>query len=194
MTIFIFGLRYLYHRLFTNFYHLGRRVGFGKNVAIRNPKYISLGNNVYLDNNAILQVPEEHAEYGSHKPKLEIEDKVTVGSTTMISAVNSIQIKKNVLISQHCFIGDHNHEYKDINTPIRYQGLTNVAPIVIDEGAWIGANVTVAPGVKIGKNAVVGANSVVTKDVPDYSVAVGLPAQVIKKYNFKTKKWERVKS
>lgn len=191
MTIFIFGLRYFYHRLFTNFYHLGRRVGFGENVVVRSPKYISLGNNVYLDNNVILQIPEEHAEYGSQKPKLEIEDKVTVGSTTMISAAKSIRIKKNVLISQHCFIGDHNHEYKDINTPIRYQGL-NASPIVIDEGAWIGANVTVASGVKIGKNAVIGANSVVTKDIPDYCVAVGLPAKVIKKYNFKDKKWERV--
>jgi len=194
MTIFIFGLRYLYHLIFSRFHHLGRRVGFGSNVAIRNARYISLGNNVYLDNNAILQVPEEHAEYGSHKPKLEIEDKVTVGSTTMISAVKSIQIKKNVLISQHCFIGDHNHEYKDTSTPIRYQGLTNIAPIVIDEGAWIGANVTVASGVRIGKNSVIGANSVVTHDIPAFSVAVGLPARVIKKYNPKTKKWERVKS
>ena len=189
----IYAVRYLYYRIFYRFYHLGWPVGFGKNVAIRNPKYISLGNNIYLDNNVILQIPEEHAEYGSHKPKLEIEDKVTVGSTTMISAVKSIRIKKNVLISQHCFIGDHNHEYKDTNTPIRYQGL-KVAPIVIDEGAWIGANVTVSSGVRIGKNAVIGANSVVTKDIPDYSVAVGIPAKVIKKYNFKTKKWEKVKS
>lgn len=192
MIIFIFGLRYLYHFIFSGFYHLGKKVGFGSNVAIRNARYISLGNNVYLDNNAILQIPEEHIGYGLHKPKLEIEDKVTVGSTTMISAVKSIQIKENVLISQHCFIGDHDHGYKDINTPIRYQDLTNVKPIVIDEGAWIGANVTVVSGVRIGKNAVIGTNSVVTKDIPDYSVAVGVPTKVIKKYNFKTKKWEKV--
>lgn len=190
MSKLIFGLRYIYFRLFYRFYHLGWPVGFGKGVSIRNARFISLGNNVFLDNNAVLQLSEEHLKYGSQKPKVEIEDKVTIGLGTMISAAKHILIKKNVLISQHCFIGDHDHEYKDINTPIRFQGLRNVKPVVIDEGAWIGANVTVCSGVTIGRNSVVGANSVVKNDVPDYAVAVGTPAKIIKRYDHKTKQWK----
>lgn len=187
----IFGLRYLFHYFFSRFHHLGWPVGFGTNVAIRQGQYISLGNHVSLDNNVILQLPQEHLDYGVKKPKLKIEDKVTVGAGTMISAAKSIRIKKNVLVSQHCFIGDHDHEYQDVKKPIRDQGLKNVKPIVIKQGAWIGANTTICSGVTIGKNAVIGANSVVKTDIPNYSVAVGVPAKVIKRYNFKTQKWEK---
>lgn len=189
MNKLIFGIRYIYFRLFGGFYHLGWPVGFGSGVSIRDARYISVGNNVSLDNNAVLQLSEEHLKYGSQKPKVEIEDKVTIGLGTMISAAQHILIKKNVLVSQHCFIGDHDHQYEDINTPIRSQGLRNVKPVVIDEGAWIGANSTVCSGVTIGKNSVIGANSVVKEDIPDYAIAVGTPAKVIKKYNHETKKW-----
>lgn len=194
MEIFIFGLRYLYHRIFSGFYHLGWRVAFNKGTVIKNAKYISLGNNVYLGKNSFLQVPREHISHNSSKPKLIIEDDVSVNIGTMISAVKSIHIKKGVGIAQYCFIGDHDHDYKNISKPIRHQPLANVAPIIINEGTWIANKVTVCSGVTIGKHCVIGANSVVTKDIPDYSVAVGAPAKVIKKYNFKTKKWERINS
>lgn len=189
MTILIFGLRYLYHRIFSRFYHLGWTVAFNKGTVVKNAKHISLGNNVYLAKDTFLQVPKEHALFGSHKPKLTIEDGVSVNIGTMISAVKSIHIKRNVNIAQYCFIGDHNYEYEDINVPIRHQGLTDVKPIVINEGTWIANKVTICSGVTIGKNCVIGANSVVKKDIPDYSVAVGVPAKIIKRYNFKTKKW-----
>ena len=191
MNKIIFGLRYVYFRLFYGFYHLGWPVGFGAGVSIRNARYISLGNNVFLDNNVVLQLSEEHMKYGLQKPKVEIGDRVTIGLGTMVSAAEHILVKKNVLISQHCFIGDHDHEYKDINTPIRFQGLKNVKSVVINEGAWIGANVTVCSGVTIGKNSVIGANSVVKKDVPDYAVAAGVPAKIIKRYDEKSKTWKR---
>lgn len=193
MNKLIFGLKYLYFRLFYRFYRLGWPVGFGSGVSIHNASFISLGNNIFIDNNVVLQLSEEHNKYGSEKPKLEIEDKVTIGLGTMISAAKYILIKKNVLISQHCFIGDHDHEYKDINVPIRFQGLKNVRPVIINEGAWIGANVTVCSGVTIGKNAVVGANSVVKDNIPDYALAAGVPAKVIKRFNAKTKSWEKIK-
>lgn len=193
MSIQMFGIRYLYHKLFTRFYYLGWKVAFGKNVSIRRAQYIHIGNKVYLDNNVVLQLPGEHIKHGLEKPKLRIEDRVTVGLGTMISAAKLVHIEKNVLIAQHCFIGDHNHAYEDIDVPIRDQGLKKVEPVIVKEGAWIGANVTISSGVTIGKNSVIGANSVVTKNIPDYSVAVGVPARVIKKYNPKTKNWEKTK-
>lgn len=194
INIQMFAIRYFYHKLFTGFQHLGWGVTFGKNVSIRRAQYISLGDKVYLDNNVVLQLPGVHIRYGLQRPKLIIEDKVTVGLNSMISAAKLIHIKKNVLIAQNCFIGDHDHEYKDINVPIRYQGLKNVKPVIIEDGAWIGANVTICSGVTIGKNSVIGANSVVTKDIPNYSVAVGVPAKIIKKYDTKTKTWKKLKA
>jgi len=194
MNKLIYTLRYLYYRIFYRFYHLGWPVGFGKGVYIRNSKNISLGNEVLLVGNSILSVADEYTEHDSKKPQLKLGDRVRVNMFTMISAVKSVHIKKNVNIGQFCFIGDHDHEYKDVTKPIRDQGLTNVKPVVINEDTWIANKVTVCSGVTIGKHCVIGANSVVTKDIPDYSVAVGAPAKVIKKYNNKTKKWERVKS
>ena len=92
----------------------------------------------------------------------------------------------------YCFVGDYDHEYEDIKTPIWQQPLRNIKPVLIKQAAWIGTKSTICAGVTIGKGCVIGANSVVTKDVPDYSLAVGVPAKVIKKYNPKTKTWQKV--
>ena len=74
--------------------------------------------------------------------------------------------------------------------PILKQKIKQIGTVVIGEGSWLGENVCVI-GANVGKNCVIGANSVVTKDIPDYSVAVGVPAKVIKSYNFSSKKWEK---
>lgn len=191
-----FGIRYLYHWLFSGFHHLGWPVAFGGNVTVRKTHHIWLGNHVFLDSNVVIQLPEEHKEAGCKQKqiKLKIDDGVSIGLGTMISAAESITIEKNVLIGQYCFIGDHDHAYQDVTRPIRDQGLTNIEPVLMKEGSWIGANVTVCSGVTIGKNSTIGANSVVTRNIPDYSVAVGVPARVIKRYSFRTNEWKRVTS
>lgn len=188
----IFAVRYLYHRVFSGFHHLGWLVGFSRGVIVRNANNISLGDGVFLADHVIIQVADEHTQYKSPKPQLKLEVRVRINAFTMISAVKSVHIKKNVNIAQYCFIGDHDHEYRDITKPIRDQGLGNVKPVMINQNTWIGNKVTVLSGVTIGRNCVIGANSVVTKDIPDYSVAVGVPARVIKQYNTETKRWERV--
>ena len=86
-----------------------------------------------------------------------------------------------------------NHNYEDITRPISEQGVVT-APIVIEDEVWIGANVFVAAGVTIGRHSIVGGGSVVTKDVPPYSIVAGNPAKLIKQYNPETRKWERVKN
>jgi acetyltransferase-like isoleucine patch superfamily enzyme len=77
-------------------------------------------------------------------------------------------------------VADHAHAFEDPTTAVLDQGITKVAPVVIDDGAWLGENVFVGPGVRIGRGAVVGANAVVLRDVPDHGVAVGVPARVIR--------------
>ena len=81
------------------------------------------------------------------------------------------------------------HEYKNINLPAKNQGIRIVKKVIIGEGSWLGENVCVC-GASIGKHCVIGANSVVTTDIPDYSVAVGSPAKVVKQFDFGEGIWK----
>jgi len=100
-----------------------------------------------------------------------------------------------VLTGPHVYIADHNHNYLNPNVHIYKQGVLaeENSRVIIGEGTWLGTNVVIVGSVKIGKQCVVGANTVVTKDIPDYSVAVGIPARVIKRYDFEKKKWVKIK-
>lgn len=166
-------------------------VTFKSHIKVNGPGYIHIGNYVDLDKDCTLNAFTNYNGYVYiyKKPLIKIEDHVGISQGTFISAVRHIHIKKNVMIGPYCFIGDYNHEYKDISKPIASQPLTDILPIVIEEGAWIGAHVTICPGVTIGRNSIVGANSVVTHSIPDYSLAVGVPAKVIKRYDHVIKRW-----
>jgi len=120
---------------------------------------------------------------------------VIIGDRTKIGLSNTIigpvTIGNDIRLAQNITLSGLNHNYTDVNLPIHVQGVST-APIVIEDEAWIGANVVVLAGVTVGKHCIIAAGSVVTKDVPPYSVAVGNPARVLKKYNPETKNWEKV--
>lgn len=120
---------------------------------------------------------------------------VIIGSHTLIGMGNVIigpvTIGNNVIFAQNIVASGLNHEYRDVNTPIHQQPILT-APIVIEDDCWIAANSVITAGVTIGKHSVVAAGAVVTKDIPPYSVAVGNPARVIKRYDFEQKDWVRV--
>lgn len=122
---------------------------------------------------------------------------VIIGDRTKIGLSNTIigpvTIGNNIRLAQNITLSGLNHNYEDINIPIHEQGVST-APITIEDNTWIGANVVVVAGVTIGKHAIVAAGSIVTKDIPPYSVAVGNPARIIKQYNFETSKWEKIKN
>jgi acetyltransferase-like isoleucine patch superfamily enzyme len=119
---------------------------------------------------------------------------VIIGDRTIIGIGNVIigpvTIGNDVMLAQNIVVSGLNHGYEDITLPPSVQKETT-ALITIKDNVWIGANVTVTAGVTIGKHVVVGGGSVVTKSIPDYSVAVGNPAKVIKKYNFELEQWEK---
>ena len=100
----------------------------------------------------------------------------------------------DVLTGPHIFVADHNHAYTNISVPISKQGVkcNPTDEVVIGDGSWIGTNVVIVGNVHIGKHCVIGANSVVTKDIPDYTVAAGIPAKVIKRYDFEMKEYIKV--
>lgn len=135
---------------------------FGANSSVRPGVYavackrIHIGSNVTLRPGTML-----HADPRDGGAGIVIEDKVLIGS------------------SVHIYVDTH--AYDRIDIPIYDQGFYDSKQVIIKEGSWIGANSVILPGVIIGKNSVVGAGSVVTKSVPDFCVAVGSPAKVIKK-------------
>ncbi|QEM09924.1 acyltransferase [Mucilaginibacter rubeus] len=111
-----------------------------------------------------------------------------VGISTVI--IGPVKIGNFSMTAQHVVISGLNHGYQDVSIPPRHQKVTT-KQITIDDNVWIGANCVVTAGVTIGKHSVIGAGSVVTRDIPPYSVAVGNPAKVIKQYNFTTQTWEK---
>lgn len=117
-----------------------------------------------------------------------------IGERCRISIANSLDFGEKVLLSPNVYITDCDHEYRDINVPVIDQGIVQRGQMVsIGEGSYIGINAVIVGNVKIGKHCVIGANSVVTKDVPDYCVAVGSPAKILKRYNLETQLWEPIR-
>lgn len=105
-----------------------------------------------------------------------------IGERCRISIANSLNMGEKVLLSPNVYITDCDHEYRNLEVPVIDQGVVQKGQTVtIGDGSYIGINAVIVGNVKIGKHCVIGANSVVTKDVPDYCVAVGSPARVIKR-------------
>lgn len=113
-----------------------------------------------------------------------------IRENVQITAADRVDIGERVAIGRNCLISDHDHGYEDITRHILDNPLTPPRSVVLEDGCMLGSCVRVAPGVRIGRHALVGFGSVVTRDLPAYSVAIGSPARVIRRYNFDTKQWE----
>ena len=124
--------------------------------------------------------------------ELIVGNDVRVTSKCRITCAGKITIGNNVLIAPEVFITDHNHGMDPTDERGYSPQALDIADVIIEDGVWLGHRSTILPGVTIGKHSIVGANSVVTSDIPEYSIAVGIPAKVIKKWNDKEKRWERV--
>lgn len=167
-------------------------IKFGQKSYIIRPLQIDSAKSILIGKDVI--VYDQCWFYGGQSDKsntLIIEDGVRIGHFAHIIAMNNVHIKKHVLIADKVFISDCTHNYDDVGLPILSQGTKVLSEVTIGEDSWIGENVCIC-GASIGKHCVIGANSVVTKDIPDYCVAAGIPAKVIKKYNFEKNSWDRI--
>ena len=114
-----------------------------------------------------------------------IRDAVIIGEFTQINAFtvifgySEVNIGKNVMIGPHCMISSGNHDFKQTEVPMRFAPALTKGPTIIEDNVWIGSHCVITDGVKIGKDAVVGAGSVVTKDVQPFDIVAGVPARVI---------------
>lgn len=144
-------------------------------IRLEGEERIAIGHGVDVGPNSWL-----HVEGDEKSVAIVIGDGASIGAHSTLSAVHSVRIGRRVLTARNIYVSDHTHEFSDPLQPIKDQGLTRVAAVEIADGAWLGENVVVCPGVRIGRGAVIGANSVVTTDVPDGAVAVGAPARVVR--------------
>jgi lipopolysaccharide O-acetyltransferase len=131
-------------------------------------------------------------------PKIIIGNHVRISRHVQIAATHFIEIGDNVLIGSGVLITDHNHgqyskEHSSPNMAPFLRSLDQNRRVVIEKNVWLGAGVVVTPDTFIGEGTVIGANSVVRGRIPPYAVAVGLPAKVIKTFDFNTQKWIGVK-
>jgi acetyltransferase-like isoleucine patch superfamily enzyme len=150
---------------------------------------ISLGNSVTLTKDSWLNVATEDP---TGDPVIVIDDNCNIGYGSIISAKNSIHLERDVLVAQQVIMLDHNHEYEDITTPVRKQGITQGGRIRIGQGSWIGRGAAIIcprGELTIGRNCVVGINSVVLASIPDYCVVFGSPARIIKQYDPEARAW-----
>jgi acetyltransferase-like isoleucine patch superfamily enzyme len=182
-----------YRRIFKS---IGKSVILGKAIALRHPQRMSLGNRVAIDDFVLLDAGGTGPEgmilgddviisrncvvQGKTGPVV-VGEKTDIGCNCVLSSVTGIYIGKSVLIAGNCYIGGGRYKSERLDIPMLEQGLYSKGPVVIGDDVWLGAGVIVLDGAKIGTGAIVGAGAVVTKDLPDYAIAVGAPA-VTKKY------------
>ena len=153
-------------------------------VRVQGKRYISIGKKTTVQRHGWLLA----LKVDKQDPQINIGTYCNIGDFSHITATRNITIEDKVLIANNVYISDNLHSYEDITTPVIDQAIIFKGNVLIKSGAWIGENVCVI-GASVGKNSIIGANSVVTKDIPDYSIAVGSPARVIKQYDFSKSEW-----
>lgn len=167
----------------------GKDVYIERGVIINRPRFVHIGNHVRIKRNTSINLHPR--KENSKEGLLFIGNKVMISEGCIISALNKIIIEENVIIGPHVLIIDNTRRPGDIQIPLVNQDV-DIGYVRIRRDSFIGYNSCILPNVTIGKNCVIGAMSVVTEDIPDYSVAIGAPAKVVKRFDFETRKWVRI--
>ena len=162
-----------------------------KNVKVFHPDRISFGDNCDISEGVVF-APLCQSGGKAYPSEIKIGNNVHFGTQDRIASMNSVTIESDILLAVFVHITDHSHEYRKVGLPIRIQSVFSKGPVVIKKGAWLAFGCHVLSGVTVGEYSVVAANSVVTKDVPPYSVVAGNPAHIVSAYDFEEKCWKRV--
>jgi acetyltransferase-like isoleucine patch superfamily enzyme len=186
-----YGLRKFFYPGF--FRKIGKGCILGKGISFRNPNLISFGDRVAIDDNCLVDasgtgdggitfgddlIISRNCVVQGKTGAVSIGNGTDIGCNTIISSVTGISIGDSVLIAGNCYIGGARYITDGIDVPIMEQGVYSKGPVAVGSHCWLGAGVIILDGVTVGKGCVIGAGSVVTKDLPDYAIAFGLPATV----------------
>jgi acetyltransferase-like isoleucine patch superfamily enzyme len=171
---------------------ISNKIYVGKNCSFDGTLNIQLGKNIIFGNGTKLAaIPSFSSSYAKQQfnPILKIGNNVQVTASLQVYAMKEIIIDDNVLFAANVFISDGFHGYSRIDVAYKDQPISDLESIHIGEGSWIGQNVVIMPGVSIGKFSIVGANSVITKSIPAYCIAAGVPARIIKRWDPGKSEW-----
>lgn len=176
------------------FKHFGKNVIIGRGVTLRHPDRVWMGDRVAIDNNVLIDAQGTGSEgmrigseviissnciiQGKTGP-VHLKTRADIGANTIVSSMTGVTIGRDTLIAGHCYIGGGQYNWKRTDIPMAQQGLYSKGPVVIGDDVWLGAGVCIIDGVTIGKGSIIGAGAVVTRDIPDYSIAMGTPAKVV---------------
>ena len=173
---------------------VGRNVAFGVNVTIRHPGKIRIGDNVVIDDNCVLDAKGEgntgltigngvfvgkNTILTCHDGNIVLEDSVNIGFNCVISSLSNIVLRKNILLASYVYMVGGDHVATSTDIPVLLQGRTSKG-IEVGEGTWLGAHVAVLDGSVIGRDCIIGAHAVVNGEIPEFAIAVGTPAKVLR--------------
>ncbi|TCV84269.1 acetyltransferase-like isoleucine patch superfamily enzyme [Sulfurirhabdus autotrophica] len=157
----------------------GRGVRFSTGIHIEYPEYVWIGDGVYLNDQCWISIiPPKLADSA---PILKIGAGTYIGRFATLACMQRVELGERVLISDRVFIGDAMHGFQRLDLQIADQPMVSPGPVFIGDGTWIGIGASILPNVRIGRHCVIGANAVVTRDVPDFHVAAGVPARILRK-------------
>lgn len=164
------------------FKHIGDSVFFLKGLYLLGAKHITIGNNVCFGKGCILTAWEKYLET-KLSPNIIIGNNCNFGDYNHITATNNITIGNGVLTGRWVTITDNSHgktDYQSLQCPPIKRNIYSKGPVKIGNNVWIGDKATILPGVTIGDGAIIGANSLVSKDIPPYCIVGGNPAIILK--------------
>jgi acetyltransferase-like isoleucine patch superfamily enzyme len=171
---------------------VGRNVSFGINVVLRHPNKIKIGDNVVIDDNCVLDAKGQdntgitigsgvfigrNTILNCKNGDITLEDNVNMGFNCQIFSASHVKVGMNALIAAYCYLIGGTHTFSSVEvSPLEQQRQSK--GIVLKENIWLGSGVQVLDGVTIGRDCIIGTSAVVNSDIPDYSIAVGIPAKV----------------
>jgi len=180
-------LSILFYRLFGGvFGSMGKRVRIVRPLRIFGARYCHFEDEAVLQFGAYVAALKEHAQ----PPVFKVGARTMIGNHAHIVATKRVEFGHSVLTADRLFVADNRHTFEDPATPVRDQGLTQLAEVFIGDGSWIGENVCIS-GASVGAHCVIAANSVVTRDIPDLCVAAGAPARIVKRFCKQRQGWYR---
>lgn len=177
------------------FKKVGKGLIIGRNIVVRHADKIELGDNVTIDDNCLIDgrgsgsegvVFEDNVLINRNcliiakAGPIKLKKRTSIGSNSVIVSLAGVELDEAVLTAGGCYLSAGAYHFDDVNVAVMDQGAYSKGPIRIGEKAWIGTGVIVLDGVNIGTGAIIGAGSVVTKDIPDRAIAIGTPAKVHK--------------
>ena len=200
--LFVMGLalKTVYFRFYERKFYSSCGVYLKKGFLVSGHKNISLGNNFRAGHSFRLEAITSYADQ-KFDPVVTIGDNVFINDYVHIGCVNNVKIGNNVLMASKIFISDHNHGYygssqcdlhQSPEIPPAHRLLSSDASVCIGDNVWIGESVSILAGSDIGRGSIIGANSIVSGAIPPFSIAVGVPAVVIKVYCDIDKVWRSV--